>query len=66
MDKLYTPEEVAEILKVSVITVKKWLRSGELKGIKVGKLWRIREEDLQEFLGNVTKMSLKRDFTELH
>lgn len=50
MDRLYTPEEVAEILKVSVITVKKWLRNGELKGVKVGKFWRVREEDLQEFL----------------
>ncbi|MEM4625767.1 MAG: helix-turn-helix domain-containing protein [Candidatus Pacearchaeota archaeon] len=60
MDKLYTPEEVAEILKVSVITVKKWLRSGELKGIKVGKFWRIREEDLEEFLRNILKkMELK-------
>lgn len=47
---LLTPEEVAERLKVSRETVLRWLRNGELKGVKAGKLWRVREEDLQEFI----------------
>ena len=47
---LLTPKEVAEKLKVSEQTVLRWLRNGKLKGVKAGRLWRIREEDLQEFI----------------
>lgn len=50
MDNLLTPEEVAEKLKISVYTVKNYLRKGTIKGIKVGDLWRVREEDLEEFI----------------
>lgn len=48
--KLYTPEEVADMLKVKKQTVWKWLRQGILHGVKIGKLWRIPEKDLTEFL----------------
>ena len=47
---LLTPKEVAEKLRVSEQTVLRWLRNGKLKGVKVGKLWRVREEDLQELI----------------
>ncbi len=47
---LLTPRETAEKLKVSEQTVLRWLRKGKLKGIRAGKLWRIKEEDLQEFI----------------
>lgn len=50
MDNLLTPGDVAEKLKISVYTVKNYLRKGIIKGIKVGDLWRIREEDLEEFI----------------
>ena len=50
VERLLTPEEVANKLAVSVKSVRNWLRQGKLKGIKVGRLWRIRESDLEEFL----------------
>ena len=48
MTKLYTPQQVAQILQISVPTVKRWLLSGELPGIKIGPggYWRVRSEDL--------------------
>ena len=49
-EKLYTVEQVAEQLQVDPESVRIWLRSGKLKGVKVGRLWRIREDDLEEFL----------------
>lgn len=53
MSKLLTPEEAAEQMKVSVSTVKRWLRNGELKGVKPGgRLWRVEEEALQQFITN--------------
>ncbi len=46
----YTPEEVAEILKLKVTTIRKYLGQGDLKGSKIGRVWRITEEDLKEFI----------------
>ena len=40
-EKYYSPAEVAVQLDVCQRTVYKWLRGGELEGIKRGKLWRI-------------------------
>lgn len=48
--KLLTPEEAAERLNVSPLTIRKWLRSGRLRGVKVSVLWRIREQDLEKFI----------------
>ncbi len=50
MEKLYTPDMAAEMLHISTLTLKKWLRSGRLTGIKVGRQWRIRESDLKAFI----------------
>ena len=48
---LLTPSEVAARLKVSPRTVVVWLQDGKLAGMKVGKSWRVRLEDLEAFLG---------------
>lgn len=50
MDKLYTTQEVAEILKVSDRTVRNLIKREDLKAIKVGRKWRIKEKFLQEYL----------------
>lgn len=53
---MLTVREVADRLNVHPETVKRWLRSGRLKGTKLpaGRWgrgeWRIAEEDLQAFL----------------
>lgn len=50
-EKLLTPEEAAGILKMRPETVREWLRTGRLKGLKAGpRMWRIKEIDLVEFL----------------
>ena len=43
-----TLEDIAERLKVSVSTVRRWVKSGDLKAIKVGNRgqYRISAEDL--------------------
>lgn len=47
---LLTPEEVAEHLHLTPYTIYVWLRSGRLPGIKLGHRWRVKPEDLDEFL----------------
>lgn len=58
MEKIYTPEQAAEILHVTAAVVREWLKQGKLKGAKVaGRLWRIRESDLEAFLEGGEKTS---------
>ena len=53
MDKrYYTTREIAELLKVKVKTVQKWLCEGKLDGVQVGRRWRITEVQVDKFLGN--------------
>ena len=48
----FTADEVAHLLRVHIVTVRGWLRSGDLKGIAFGGRagWRIRAEDLEAFI----------------
>lgn len=47
---VWTLEEVATYLRVHRTTVSKLLRSGQLRGRKVGKEWRIHKTDAEDFL----------------
>jgi excisionase family DNA binding protein len=49
-ERYLSAENIADRLNVSPITVRKWLREGKLKGVRAGRLWRVREIDLQAFL----------------
>jgi excisionase family DNA binding protein len=45
-----TPQEVSSLLRVSVYTVRRWIKDGDLPAYKVGRSWRIRESDIGEWL----------------
>ena len=50
-DRLLTPEEAADRLAIKPRTIREWLMDGKLRGIKPGgKLWRVKESDLEAFL----------------
>lgn len=46
---LYTPQEVAKILKVHHRTVLRYIKEGKLKATKIGQ-WRIKKEDLNKLI----------------
>ena len=46
---MYTCDEVAERYKVKVITVWDWIRQRKLNAIKLGREYRISEDDLIQF-----------------
>jgi len=55
-NKIYTVEEIASKLQLNEITIRRYLRSGKLVGVKLGKVWRITEDQLNDFLNeNSTK-----------
>jgi len=55
VEKYYSTEDVAEILGFKEKTVREWLRTGKLKGKKVGRLWRVKESYLEEFINNAER-----------
>lgn len=53
--KLYSVDEIAQILKVTERTLYTYIKSGVLKAVKIGKYWRIKHTDLQNFIDTGTK-----------
>jgi len=47
-----TPQEVSDLLRVSVYTIRRWIKEGTLPAFKVGRSWRIRESDLNLWLAH--------------
>lgn len=46
----YTTQEVADIFRVKVETVREWLRTGKLTGYKVGRAYLIPQEKVNTIL----------------
>lgn len=53
--KVYTLEEVIDILKVSRRTIYNYIKADQLKAIKVGREWRVTEKALAAFLETGTE-----------
>ena len=50
ISRLLTVAEVASLMRVSRMTVYRLIRRGQLKAIRVGRNYRVREDDLNEYL----------------
>lgn len=48
--KLYTIDEVANILKVTRRTIYNYVKAGIIPAAKIGKHWRIKAIDLEKFI----------------
>ena len=55
--KIYSLEEVADILKVSRRTLYTYVKEGKLPAVKMGKYWRVSHENLQAFISTGTTVS---------
>ncbi len=47
--KLYSVEELSEMLDIQETTIRKYLREGKLKGKKLARRWYVSEESLTEY-----------------
>lgn len=48
--RFLTVAEVADLLRVSTMTVYRLIKAGDLRALQVGKSFRVSEDDLDEFL----------------
>ncbi len=50
-ERYLTPTQVADELQVTVVTVRRWIATGDLRASKAGpRMWMIRLSDLNAFL----------------
>lgn len=52
--KIYTLEEVRNILQLTQRTIYNYIKGGKLKASKIGKYWRVQHKDLQAFIEHGT------------
>ena len=45
-DEILNLEETARMLKIGVVTARRWCKSGKLPAIKIGNHYRIRRKDI--------------------
>jgi len=58
-ERILTPDQVAQILQIHPFTVLKFIKQGKLKASKLGRVYRIRESDLESFLDQSSGKSPK-------
>jgi excisionase family DNA binding protein len=60
-ERILTADQVARILQIHPFTVLKYIKQGKLKGSKLGKMYRIRESDVEAFLNQQTAVVSSKD-----
>ena len=51
--EFYTAKELAEKLRVNIMTIYRYIKAGKLKAYKIGKEFRINKDEFQRFLNKV-------------
>ena len=60
MEKLYTTKEVAEMLKLNERTIKRYIKEGTLKAVRIGSAVRITEQAIKDMMCEYTPEEEKK------
>ena len=52
-NEFYTAQELADKLKVNIMTIYRYIKAGKLEAYKIGKEFRIDKEEFNTFLNKV-------------
>jgi excisionase family DNA binding protein len=61
IEKLFTIEEVAKILRVHMRTVTRYIETSKLRASKIG-VWRIKQSDLNAFLDKTSNLKENKKY----
>ena len=61
-DRLITVSEAAKILKLSVLTLYKYIKTSQIEALEFGGRYRIKESSLEKFILTHTLKTRKEDF----
>jgi excisionase family DNA binding protein len=51
--EFYTAKELADKLRINIMTIYRYIKAGKIKAYKIGKGFRIKKQEFQEFLNKV-------------
>jgi len=54
MEKLLTPQEIAEVLGVQPSTIYQWTHQGYIPHVKIGKFVRFKEKDVEKWVEKIS------------
>jgi acetyl-CoA synthetase len=54
-ERLYTVPEAAGLLSIAPKTLTDWLRAGKIRGVKIGRAWRVPESAIDEVAQSGTR-----------
>lgn len=49
-EKFYRVEELRDILPLSSLAIRKYIRNGKLRGVRIGKFWYVSNDSVKDFL----------------
>ena len=49
-NKMYNIDQVADMLRLCRITVFRYIKSGKIKAIKIGREWRIKQDEIDRIM----------------
>lgn len=52
MDEYLTTEEIAKLLKLNIITIRRYIASGKLPALFFGKEYRVKKGDFEKFIND--------------
>lgn len=58
MNKIYTVDEVAKQLDVSVKTIRRYIYSGKIAANKIGGQWRISQENVDDYIESIASSNV--------
>lgn len=58
MNKIYSVDNVAELLNVSVKTIRRYIYSGKIAASKIGGQWRINQDQLDDYISSTSSDQL--------
>ena len=58
--KFYTVEELSKMLSLSIITIRRNLKSGVMTGSKLGHQWRVSEDQLKEYFDKNSNKNISK------
>lgn len=50
MDEFLTTKEISQLLKVNVLTVRRWIKARKLPATLLGKEFRVKKKDFERFI----------------
>jgi PTS system nitrogen regulatory IIA component len=60
-DQLMSVKDLADYLSVNISTVYQWSQHGQVPAMKIGKMWRYRRADIEEWLNQRRSPAVERE-----